>query len=78
MSIDCALMGILRILGPIKFCKGPMKIFKFACIGMGYVQLAHFKGPSSFWASIISDFDMQSNLPNCSLWSIFVQLNINQ
>ena len=27
-SHNCALMGILRILGPIKFCKGPMKISK--------------------------------------------------
>ena len=48
-------------------------------IWMGYGPLAHFKGPSSFWARIIPDFDnMQCNLPNCPLWSIFVQLNINQ
>ena len=33
--------------------KWPIKTWKFACIWMGYGPLAHFKGPSSFWASII-------------------------
>ena len=41
--VNCALMGILRILGPIKFCKGPMKISK---------------GPLKFGNSHVFEWDM--------------------
>ena len=38
-----------------KVFKRPIKIWIFACIWMGYGPLAHFKGPSSFWARIIPE-----------------------
>ena len=34
----------------------PIKIWKCACIGMGYGPLVHFKDPSSFWAKIIPEW----------------------
>ena len=36
--------------GPIKISNGPLKFGN-----MGYGALAHFKGPSSFWARINPD-----------------------
>ena len=83
--VNCALMGILRLLGPIQFCKGPMKIskgpFKFGNLHRFEWDMGHWpilRAHHHFLARIISDFDIQCNLPNCPLWSIFVQLNINQ
>ena len=60
-----ALKLISRVLGPIKFCKGPVKNSKdpLKIVNMhpfvnewdiGSIRpLVHFNGPSSFWARII-------------------------
>ena len=81
--VNCALIEILRILGPIKFCEGPMKISKGP---LKFGNLHVFEWDMGNWAILRAHHHfglglsliLICNLPNCPLWSIFVQLNINQ
>ena len=63
--VNCALIKIFRILGPIKFCKGPIDTSKgpFKLCDLHVFEwdigpLAHFKGPSSFWSRIIPNLSV--------------------
>ena len=73
-------MEILRILGTIKFCKGPMKISKGPLkFGNSHVfewDMGHWpilRAHHHFGAGIIPDFDnMQCNLPVTVLCGVYL------